>query len=73
MRTIPALKGGVLKNAVRFWYPRGIQKTPNVFLYHSVAFTFAFLDSKVALKSGVLKNAVRFWYHSVALDPATFE
>ena len=60
MRTIPALKGGVLKNAVRFWY-------------HSVAFTFAFLDSKVALKSGVLKNAVRFWYHSVALDPATFE
>ena len=37
------------------------------------AFTFAFLDSKVALKSGVLKNAVRFWYHSVALDPATFE
>ena len=30
MRTIPALKGGVLKNAVRFWY-------------HSLAFTFAFL------------------------------
>src|SRR3989338_5287526 len=85
------LKGGVLKNAVRFWYHsvafiaadfnirmiivkvRQYRQGYPLTKINVLAYTFAFLDSKVALKSGVLKNAVRFWYHSVALDPATFE